>query len=53
VQPPRPPSSSFIAQNITKNIRRLEGALIKVSSYSALTSKGSTSPPPSACSTTC
>jgi len=30
---------NFIAQNITKNIRRLEGALIKVASYSALTSK--------------
>jgi chromosomal replication initiator protein len=30
---------NFIAQNITKNIRRLEGALIKVSSYSALTNK--------------
>ena len=30
---------TFIAQNITKNIRRLEGALLKVSSYSALTSK--------------
>jgi len=30
---------TFIAQNISKNIRRLEGALIKVSSYSALTSK--------------
>jgi chromosomal replication initiator protein len=30
---------NFIAQNITKNIRRLEGALLKVSSYSALTSK--------------
>jgi chromosomal replication initiator protein len=30
---------AFIAQNITKNIRRLEGALLKVSSYSALTSK--------------
>jgi chromosomal replication initiator protein len=29
----------FIAQNITKNIRRLEGALLKVASYSALTSK--------------
>ncbi|MSU48642.1 MAG: chromosomal replication initiator protein DnaA [Opitutus sp.] len=29
----------FIAQNITKNIRRLEGALLKVSSYSALTSR--------------
>ena len=29
----------FIAQNITKNIRRLEGALLKVSSYSALTNK--------------
>ncbi|MDP3071346.1 MAG: chromosomal replication initiator protein DnaA [Opitutaceae bacterium] len=33
------PILSFIAQNITKNIRRLEGALLKVSSYSALTSK--------------
>jgi len=30
---------NFIAQNITKNIRRLEGALIKVASYSSLTSK--------------
>ncbi len=30
---------NFIAQNITKNIRRLEGALLKVASYSALTSK--------------
>ena len=30
---------NFIAQNITKNIRRLEGALLKVSSYSALTNK--------------
>jgi chromosomal replication initiator protein len=30
---------NFIAQNITRNIRRLEGALLKVSSYSALTSK--------------
>jgi chromosomal replication initiator protein len=30
---------NFIAQNISKNIRRLEGALIKVASYSALTSK--------------
>jgi chromosomal replication initiator protein len=30
---------NFIAQHITKNIRRLEGALIKVASYSALTSK--------------
>jgi chromosomal replication initiator protein len=29
----------FIAQHITKNIRRLEGALIKVASYTALTSK--------------
>lgn len=29
----------FIAQNIAKNIRRLEGALIKVASYSALTHK--------------
>ncbi|WP_414660792.1 chromosomal replication initiator protein DnaA [Horticoccus sp. 23ND18S-11] len=33
------PILNFIAQNITKNIRRLEGALLKVSSYSALTSK--------------
>ena len=30
---------NFIAQNITKNIRRLEGALIKVASYTALTHK--------------
>jgi len=30
---------TFIAQNVSKNIRRLEGALIKVASYSALTSK--------------
>jgi chromosomal replication initiator protein len=30
---------NFIAQNITKNIRRLEGALIKVASYAALTGK--------------
>ncbi len=30
---------SFIAQHISKNIRRLEGALIKVSSYAALTGK--------------
>ena len=33
------PILTFIAQHITKNIRRLEGALIKVASYSALTSK--------------
>jgi len=33
------PVLNFIAQNIAKNIRRLEGALIKVASYSALTSK--------------
>lgn len=33
------PILNFIAQNISKNIRRLEGALIKVASYSALTSK--------------
>jgi chromosomal replication initiator protein len=33
------PILNFIAQHITKNIRRLEGALLKVSSYSALTSK--------------
>jgi chromosomal replication initiator protein len=30
---------NFIAQNISKNVRRLEGALIKVASYSSLTSK--------------
>jgi chromosomal replication initiator protein len=30
---------TFIAQNITKNIRRLEGALIRVASHSALFSK--------------
>jgi chromosomal replication initiator protein len=29
---------NFIAEHITKNIRRLEGALIKVTSYAALTS---------------
>ncbi|HTB80140.1 MAG TPA: chromosomal replication initiator protein DnaA [Opitutaceae bacterium] len=35
-----PPSiGNFIAQHISKNIRRLEGALIKVASYSTLTSK--------------
>ena len=33
------PVLTFIAQNITRNIRRLEGALIKVASYSSLTSK--------------
>ncbi|MBI4625278.1 MAG: chromosomal replication initiator protein DnaA [Verrucomicrobia bacterium] len=33
------PILNFIAQNITKNVRRLEGALLKVASYSALTSK--------------
>ncbi|HEY0969243.1 MAG TPA: chromosomal replication initiator protein DnaA [Opitutaceae bacterium] len=33
------PVINFIAQNISKNIRRLEGALIKVASYSALTGK--------------
>ena len=33
------PILSFIAEHITKNIRRLEGALLKVSSYSALTQK--------------
>ncbi|HEY1793531.1 MAG TPA: chromosomal replication initiator protein DnaA [Opitutaceae bacterium] len=33
------PVMQFIAQNITKNIRRLEGAMIKVSSYSALSNK--------------
>lgn len=31
--------SNFIARRISKNIRRLEGALIKVSSFSALTGK--------------
>jgi len=31
------PILSFIAEHITKNIRRLEGALLKVSSYSSLT----------------
>lgn len=30
---------NFIAQNITRNIRRLEGALLKVASYSSLTNK--------------
>jgi chromosomal replication initiator protein len=30
---------TFIAQNISKNIRRLEGALIKVSSYASLTGR--------------
>lgn len=30
---------NFIAQHVTKNVRRLEGALIKVASYAALTSK--------------
>ncbi len=33
------PIGNFIAQHISKNIRRLEGALIKVASYSTLTSK--------------
>jgi chromosomal replication initiator protein len=33
------PVMLFIAQNITKNIRRLEGAMIKVASYSALSNK--------------
>ncbi len=33
------PVANFIAQHISKNIRRLEGALIKVASYSTLTSK--------------
>ena len=31
--------ATFIAQHISKNIRRLEGALIKVASYSSLTGK--------------
>jgi len=31
--------ANFIAQNIAKNIRRLEGALIKVASYATLTGK--------------
>ena len=30
---------TFIAQNISKNIRRLEGALIKVASYASLTGR--------------
>jgi chromosomal replication initiator protein len=33
------PILNFIATNITKNIRRLEGALIKVSSYAGLVNK--------------
>jgi chromosomal replication initiator protein len=33
------PVLQFIALHITRNIRRLEGALIKVASYTALTSK--------------
>jgi chromosomal replication initiator protein len=33
------PIANFIAQHISKNIRRLEGALIKVASYSTLTNK--------------
>ncbi|HRE07231.1 MAG TPA: chromosomal replication initiator protein DnaA [Opitutaceae bacterium] len=36
---PPPPVLSFIAQHISKNIRRLEGALIKVASYSSLTGR--------------
>ena len=31
--------ANFIAQNIVRNIRRLEGALLKVASYSALTGR--------------
>jgi chromosomal replication initiator protein len=34
-----PTVANFIAQNISKNIRRLEGALIKVASYTTLTGK--------------
>ena len=30
---------TFIAQHISKNVRRLEGALIKIASYSALTNR--------------
>ncbi len=33
------PIINFIAQNISKNVRRLEGALIKVASYASLTNK--------------
>jgi chromosomal replication initiator protein len=33
------PVVEFMAQHISKNIRRLEGALIKISSYAALTGK--------------
>jgi len=36
---PPPAVLSFIAQHISKNIRRLEGALIKVASYSGLTGR--------------
>jgi chromosomal replication initiator protein len=36
---PPAPVLAFIAQHIAKNIRRLEGALIKVASYSALTGR--------------
>jgi chromosomal replication initiator protein len=34
-----PAVATFVAQNISKNIRRLEGALIKVASYCTLTGK--------------
>ncbi len=33
------PVANFLAQNISKNIRRLEGALLKVASYANLTGK--------------
>lgn len=36
---PPPQILPFIAQHISKNIRRLEGALIKVASYASLTGK--------------
>jgi chromosomal replication initiator protein len=36
---PPPAVLTFIAQHISKNIRRLEGALIKVASYAALTGR--------------
>ncbi|MEJ1971962.1 MAG: hypothetical protein WDM96_05615 [Lacunisphaera sp.] len=43
------PVIEFMAQHISKNIRRLEGALIKISSYAALTGNPSTSPSRSPC----
>jgi len=34
-----PAVATFVAQNIARNIRRLEGALIKIASYASLTGK--------------